>query len=155
MADGTNWLHHDHRRYESVLDDCRVAAEQEDWKRVRRLFDELVSHLKLHMRMEERVVYPAYDEAQGADRAVTEAMRGEHDEVVRLLRDLSWILKTNDSEHFLESLQPLKEAMARHHHNEEQTFLPVAAHALLGRREEITRKLEAFGEEQGERSWDF
>ncbi len=155
MNQGSNWLHHDHRRYEAVLEDCRVAAEREEWRAARRLFEEFLSHLKLHMRMEEEVVYPAYDQAEGGPQKATQAMRDEHEQIVRLLRDLSWILKTNDSEHFLESLVPLRHAMMEHHEHEEQVFLPMAERVLLDRREEILKKLEEFGEAHAGRRWDF
>jgi len=154
MSDA-NWLYHDHGEYEAMLEACRQAAEREDWKRAARLFDELVSRLRLHMRMEEEVVFPAYEEATGGPQAPTRALREEHDEIVRLLRDLATVLKTNDSDRFLESLAPLVRAMTRHHEKEEQIFLPMASELLLTHRDEILRRLESHDASHERREWDM
>ncbi len=58
--------------------------------------------------MEEEILYPAYEAAVNTPHDPTQALRDEHTEIVRLLRDLSHVLKTNDSELFLASLLPLE-----------------------------------------------
>lgn len=49
-----NWLNHDHLDYEILLQDCQAAAEQEDWKSVKQLFEELVARMKVHMLIRRR-----------------------------------------------------------------------------------------------------
>lgn len=155
MSENTNWLNHDHLEYETLLYDCNAAVEQEDWKSAKALFEKLVSHLKVHMRIEEEILYPAYESAVNVPQDPTQALREEHDEIVRLLRDLSCVLKTNDSQLFLESLLPLERVMIKHHEKEEEIFLPLASHLLLERRDEIVHKLKAFDGEKGQRDWGF
>lgn len=155
MSENANWLNHDHLEYETLLYDCNAAAEQEDWKSARVLFQKLVSHLKVHMRIEEEILYPAYENAVNVPQDPTQALREEHDEIVRLMRDLSRVLKTNDSQLFLESLLPLERVMLKHHEKEEEIFLPLASHLLLDRRDEIVHKLQAFDGEKGQRNWGF
>lgn len=150
-----NWLNHDHLDYEVLLQDCQVAAEQEDWRGVKQLFEELVARLKVHMLMEEEILYPAYETIMNTPQAPTQALRDEHSEIVRLLRDLSYVLKTNDSDLFLESLIPLEGVMIKHHEKEEEIFLPMAGHVLLTQRDEITRKLKSFDPKTSSRVWDF
>ncbi len=41
-----NWLNHDHLDHELLLQDCQAAAEQEDWKGVKRAFEKLVTGIK-------------------------------------------------------------------------------------------------------------
>ena len=150
-----HWLNHDHLEYETLLYDCQAAAEQEDWSSAKALFDKLVSHVKVHMRIEEEILYPAYENAVNIPQGPTQALREEHDEIVRLMRDLSYILKTNDSELFLDSLLPLERVMLKHHEKEEEIFLPMASHLLLDRRDEIMRKLKEFDSKKGKRDWGF
>lgn len=149
MSESSNWLYHDHRKCEALLSECQEAVEREDWPFAKRLFDELVTHLKLHMLMEEEVLFPAYEEMMDAPRGPTAALRQEHDKIVRLLRDLSTVLKTKRSEHFLESLAPLEAVMSQHHDKEEDIFLPMAGHVLLGKREEISKRLKEFAAKGG------
>ena len=153
MSSESDWLHHDHRVFEASLAECEAAAEQEDWKAVRRLFDSLVARLKSHMRMEEEVLYPAYENLADVSHGPTLALRKEHDEIVRLVRDVSHVLGTNNSERFLEALAPLDRVMMTHHDKEEEIFLPMAGHALLEKREEILQKLKELDEGKSTRKW--
>ncbi len=155
MSDDANWLHHDHVDYEALLLDCQTAAEQEDWRAVKRLFQELIARVRVHMAMEEEILYPAYEEAMDTPQGPTQALREEHDEIYRLLRDLSRVLVANDSDIFLESLLPLEKVMTKHHEKEEEIFLPMAGHALLARKDEIQRRLKEFDAETLGRDWDF
>lgn len=155
MNDSSNWLNHDHLGHEQLLQDCQAAAEQEDWKGVKRVFDKLVTGIKVHMLMEEEILYPAYEAAVNTPHDPTQALREEHTEIVRLLRDLSYVLKTNDSELFLDSLLPLEKMMTKHHEKEEEIFLPMAGHVLFEQRDEIMRRLESFDPKASSRSWDF
>ncbi len=65
MGEDENWLHHDHVAFEASLEDCREAVEAEDWTDAKRLFSELVSDLKLHMRIGEEALYPTYEQVMG------------------------------------------------------------------------------------------
>ena len=144
MAQSSNWLYHDHRRCEALLSECQDAVEREDWRVGGQLFDELVTHLKLNILAEEKVLFPAYEAMMDVPRGLTAALRQEHDDIVRLLCDLSTVLKTKCSEHFLDSLVPFKAAMTQHHDREEDGFRAIAGHVLLGKREEISNRLKAF-----------
>lgn len=144
MSDESTWLDHDHRRYEAVLADLESLAETEDWHAVRERFDALRADLELHVRMENEVLYPAYEALPDAPQAPTAALRREHDEIVRLLRDVGHVLGTEDSDLFLEALAGLDGALTRHHENEEEIFLPMASHALLAQRDEVLRRLREY-----------
>lgn len=155
MNEMSNWLFHDHCQCETMLSTCQESVEREDWKAAKRVFAELVSHVKHHILMEEEILYPAYDHLMDTSRRATTALRREHEQIARLLRDLSAVLSTLDSEVFLESLLPLDEIMTKHHEKEEELFLPMAGHALLAEREEIMRKLEEFEKIKGARKRYF
>lgn len=144
MSDASYWLVHDHKDYEKALYECQLAVEQEDLREAKRRFDALRSELERHVEMEEKVLYPAYEAVAGAPHGPTEALREQHRELLRLLRDCSEVFATRDPEHISESLSTLDAAMTRHHDMEEEIFLPMAGHALLGSREEIQAKLDEF-----------
>jgi hemerythrin-like domain-containing protein len=149
-----NWLEHEHSLYEYLIASCQEAAETEDWASVSQSFDEFVTHLKRHMALEEEVLYPAYEAAPEAPQGPTMALREEHDRIARLVRDLSLLLRTRDSEQTLESLVYLENLLIKHHEKEEDIFLPMASHILRDRREELLRQLEAFDGSQTARKWE-
>lgn len=153
MNSTDNWLVHEHSLYEDLLSECKDAAEIEDWANVQLIFDQLVTHLKRHVALEEGVLYPAYETAPHAPQGPTTALREEHSTIISLFRDLAAIINTRDSEHMLESLAYLENRMIKHHEKEEDIFLPMASHILNDRRDELLRKLDEFGASNSGRKW--
>ena len=155
MNNTSNWLVHDHRKYDVALDECEMAADVGEWKNAKRLFHDFVTDLKLHMQMEDEVLYPLFVEENGDPDGVITHLCEEHDYLVRLVHDLAYIIKANDFDHFLDSLEPLHMAMKQHNEHEEKVFLNMANQSILMRRDEIIERLKAVQNKQGERIWDF
>jgi len=101
MSSPDNWLVHEHSLYEDLLSRCQEAVEIEDWGDADLVFRELVAHLKRHMALEEEVLYSAYEAATEAPQGPTRALREEHDQIVRLVRDMVRVIKTRDSDYVL------------------------------------------------------
>lgn len=155
MNDTANWMVHDHRKYDAALDECEVVAGAGEWKNAIQLFNTFVNDLKLHMRMEDDVLYPVFEEEAGDPEGDIAALAEEHDDIVRLLRDLAYIIKTNDFDHFLESLVPLHKAMIQHNEHEEAVFLSMGSDSSFMRRAEIMDRLKKMQNKEGRRIWDF
>jgi hemerythrin superfamily protein len=150
-----NWLIHDHRKHDEALEDCMSAADASDWKTAVELFNNFVEDLQLHMRMEDEVLYPLLrQESNDADDSL--ALLGyEHDDIVRLLRDLAQVIKLKNFDHFEESLEPLHKAMVEHNDHEEIVFMSLGTESVLLHREEIIAKLEAISPQPAQRDWSF
>ena len=150
-----NWLVHEHSLYENLLSRCRDAVETEDWRAVDQIIHELVTHLKRHMALEEEVLYPAYESSPQAPQGPTMALREEHTDIIRLIRDTARVIRTRDSDHVLECLAHLDYQMIKHHEKEEDIFLPMASHILKTSRDELLRKLAEFDTTKIKRQWDI
>jgi hemerythrin superfamily protein len=155
MNDTSNWLIHDHRKYDIALDDCEIAAGAGDWKNATRLFYKFTDDLKLHMRMEDEVLYPLYKEEFGDPDGEILELCYEHDTIVRLLHDLADVLNTRNIDHFEESLEPLKKVMLEHNEHEEDVFQRMGTYSILTRRDEILERLQSIQNKEGMRVWDF
>jgi len=151
----SNWLVHDHRKYDATLQACVLAAGAEDWKDAVQLFYEFVDDLKLHMRMEDDVLYPFFKEETGDPDDEIGELSDEHDYLVRLLHDLATVIKHKDFDHFEESLGPLYKAMTEHSAHEEAVLSRMGSDSLLMRRSEILHRLEALELQASRRVWDF
>jgi len=141
MNEPTNWLVHDHRKYDEALEHCELVAGAGEWKEAVRLFNEFVEDLRLHMRMEDEVLYPLFAEETGDPGDEITDLADEHEDIARLLRDLLTILKTNDIDHFEASLAPLHEVLRQHNAHEEKVFSKLGSDSLLTRRDEILARL--------------
>ena len=155
MNSTSNWLLHDHHKYDMTLDECEAAADTGEWKKAKRLFKDFVTDLKLHMRMEDEVLYPLFVADNGDPEGLITHLSDEHDYLVRLVQDLMSIINANNFDHFLDSLPPLHQAMNLHNKHEEQVFLNMTNPSILMRREEIMQRLHAIQDKQGSRNWDF
>lgn len=157
MDKTNNWLVHDHHKYDEMLTECEMAAEMADWKDAVRLFNEFTSELKIHMQLEDEVLYPIFEQKKTNPESEITELHEEHDNLVRLLRDLVSVIKSKNIDHFLESLVPLHEAMNEHNEHEEAVFRRLGSDSLLTRRDEIMEQLSAIQEKKGHKpkSWGF
>ncbi len=149
MNDTSNWLVHDHGKYDDALTECEIAADMGEWKNATRLFNEFINDLKLHMKLEDEVLYPFYVKEVGDPEGEIIELSEEHGELVRLLSDLNYIIKTNDFDHFLDSLEPLHKALNEHNEHEEAVFLCIENDSLLMHREEVMANLSAIQKQDG------
>ena len=101
------------------------------------------------------MLYPAYESTPHAPQGPTTALREEHSGIVRLIQDMTRVIKTMDSEHVLECLAHLENQMIKHHEKEEDIFLPMASHILNTSRDELLRKLAEFDASKIKRKWDI
>jgi hemerythrin superfamily protein len=153
MQKSDNWLVHDHRKYEAALRDCEIAAGAGDWDDAVKLFYDFVDDLKLHMRMEDEVVYPFIREEVGdPDDEIGELVE-EHETLVRLLTDLATIIRHNDFDHFEESLSPLYKAIVEHNSHEEEVLSRMGSESLLTQRDKILHQLDVMA--GSGRVWQF
>ncbi|MBI2890389.1 MAG: DUF2249 domain-containing protein [Nitrospirae bacterium] len=80
------YLGGDHRRIEALWDDFRARLNAEDLPGARERFGEFSLGLHRHIEMEERILFPAFEERTGMSGAgPTVVMRDEHEEIRRLL----------------------------------------------------------------------
>ena len=155
MNNTSNWLVHDHEQYDDMLNRCEVAAETGEWKKAKDLFQNFISDLKLHMQMEDEVLYPLFIADNGDPDGVITHLSEEHDYLAHLIHDLSYIIKNDDFDHFLDSLEPLHKAMKQHNEHEEKVFLNMANPSILLRRDEIIERLNAVQDKRNGRVWDY
>jgi iron-sulfur cluster repair protein YtfE (RIC family) len=158
MSEDASWLYHEHLDLEELIDDCATAVRRGDWETAARLFGRLVGRLKGHMRIEEEVIFPAYEGVAGTAREPTASLRNDHDAMVRWCRDLHYSLQARNEAAFAGALKPLRDLLAHHDEKEEQVFLPMAGYILRDRRQEVLDRLKELGLRQPPttgRVWDF
>lgn len=155
MSESSNWLAHDHKQYDEVLAECEKIAEAGLWEEALKIYKDFVEDLKLHMRMEDEVLYPLFEAQHGDPRGEIACLSEEHDLIVQLLQDLAFVIKRKDYEHFLASLKPLHKVLNQHNDSEEYVFLTMEDDSILMRREEIMSRLNDMQEKAGRRIWDI
>lgn len=155
MTRSDNWLAHDHSLYEELLSKCQDAAETEDWEAVELTFNELITHLKRHMALEEEVLFPAFESIPHAPQGPIAALREEHSKIINLIQDLLKVIKTRNPEHVLKRLTHLENRMINHHEKEEDFFLPMASYILNASHDELLHELDELDVSTIQRKWNI
>lgn len=125
MADAITRLEADHDRIEALFERLKQADEAE----TRRLGAEVCHLVRIHMTLEEELLYPALrGEPQANEDKLDEGLV-EHDTGKLLIND---ILADPEQEKLAPKLQVLGEQMEHHHKEEEQPEKGVFAMARAG-----------------------
>jgi len=144
----TDYLAWDHDRLDGLLATAREALGDGLTDEARTIFGRFRLGLLRHIRMEEDVLFPAFEAATGmpAQAGPTAVMRAEH-------RDIQTILERmrDQIDHplaglaeFEESRQALLLVLGDHNEKEEQVVYPVTDQNLMvpGQRDELIRRMQ-------------
>ncbi|UCH40296.1 MAG: hemerythrin domain-containing protein [Gammaproteobacteria bacterium] len=137
-----NWLNHDHREIESAVYRCRSACDIADWSLVQDVFAEMASDYKNHIRIEENVLFPAYEAHPEASSGPTESLQADHEQIVHLMDHIAQRLADNNRKSLAESFSLLYRILRNHHEKEEEIFLPMASGALYSNKDAILAKMQ-------------
>ena len=132
-----NWLHHDHKNFESAVYKCRTACDDADWSLVQDIFDELASNYRNHVRIEEEVLFPAYEAHTEALTKPTSSLKADHVQIFNLMDHIAQRLSEGVQETLAENFSLLYQILIKHHEKEEEIFLPMASEALYSDKDAI------------------
>ena len=136
----------DHHRLDAVLAQASDALEAGKVDEARRLFGEFRTGLLRHIRMEEEVLFPAFDRATGVgEGGPTAVMRMEHREIQRVLESMALHLVGSEVTPggFGALQQSLLGVLGDHNAKEEHIVYPLTdRHHLPADRDGIVRKMQ-------------
>ena len=107
--------------------------------------------------LKQRKLDPLFEKKSAdAEDAITE-LHEQHEDLVRLLTDLVYVIKNKNIDHFVESLIPLHKIMNEHNKYEEEVFRRLGNDELLMHRDEVMQQLAALQAKEGyhEKEWSF
>ena len=138
----------DHDRLDVLLDETGTALSAGGLAEARRLFGEFRTGLLRHIRMEEEILFPAFEQATGMFQGgPTEVMRLEHREIQRILESMRARFEgagvtPGDFEALRQSLLAV---LTDHNAKEEHVVYPMTDHHHTAQaRDGIVRKMQAI-----------
>jgi hemerythrin-like domain-containing protein len=120
----------DHDRLAGLLRDARAAAARDDLDRARQLLGEFRDGLERHIRLEEEVIFPAFDERTGITRGPTVVMRYEHTLIRAHLSEMTHALGGDDAAGFDAAATALEGVLGPHGVKERNVLYPAVDRAL-------------------------
>jgi hemerythrin-like domain-containing protein len=132
----------DHRRCDSSWVEVEAAAEAGDADAVKESWRTFQSGLLKHLRMEEDVLFPAFEQATGmTEGGPTFVMRSEHDQMRGLLEQMNAAANSGDHDELVDLGDTLLMLIQQHNQKEENMLYPMAERALAADWAKIRERL--------------
>lgn len=143
----TECLKGDHRRLDAIVPEVQRLVGASSFPEASERFAEFVCGLGRHIDVEERVLFPTFEQMTGmTGGGPTVVMRGEHVEIRRQMSEVVVALKAADAAGAEESIHGLTETLAAHNMKEERMLYPMADQAAGNdrARDDLVKRLQAF-----------
>ena len=114
------FMAHDHKDCDLLYVKAETAVSVEDWTTANQAFNEFIQAMERHLGIEEKELFPAFEEATGMTMGPTEMMRMEHDQMRVLFVEMRDALERQHSDDYLGIADTLLILMQQHNMKEEQ-----------------------------------
>ncbi len=122
----SSFLTSDHRACDNKFANLENAIASQDWEEAKNQFEKFSLDLTHHFDMEEKVMFPAFEEVTGMTQGPTMVMRMEHSQMRNILDDLKSDIEKKDKNHFFGVSESLMMLMQQHNMKEEQMLYKMA-----------------------------
>ena len=140
----SSFLTNDHRACDNEFANLENTIASENWEESKTQFDKFSADLLHHFDMEEKVMFPTFEEVTGMTQGPTMIMRMEHDQMRQLLNDLQEDLEKKDRKHFFGVSESLMMLMQQHNMKEEQMLYSMADMRLGSFVEKVIEDMKAL-----------
>ncbi len=141
-----DFLAADHRRCDELFARAENAAATGDWPACASAFSNFRRALERHLGMEERVLFPAFEQRTGMTAGPTAVMRGEHGQMRDLCGQMEDSAQRRSGEEFLGHCEAMLILMQQHNLKEENVLYPMAERALGAVAAELVQRMGAVPE---------
>ncbi len=136
---------HDHRRCDDIWAEVEAAAQAGEREVEKEKWREFQSQMLRHLRMEEEVMFPAFEQASGmTDSGPTFVMRSEHEQMRGLIEQMGTAADGDDYDELVDLGDTLLMLIQQHNQKEEHMLYPMAEQALAADWEKIRETLRAY-----------
>jgi hemerythrin-like domain-containing protein len=129
MSNIKDFMTQDHRDCDEIfveMENAVVSKGQDVLVKFEAFYDALTNHFK----MEEMVLFPAFEQETGMSEGPTKVMVMEHEQMRELLSKMSKAIEGGDNDKFFGLSETLMILMQQHNMKEEQMLYPMAEQRL-------------------------
>lgn len=136
-----------HKHCDDLFLNAEKAATEGDWTTTQQACQKFYKSIEHHFTMEEKVLFPEIEQAQGSEMGPTEVMRYEHEQMRSLMSSMRDALDAEDKDAFLGEAETLLVFMRQHNAKEEMMLYPMADQLLAEQSDQVLSKMQAVTEE--------
>lgn len=134
----------EHKRCDLLYLAAEKAALEGDWNTARQEYQKFHQSMKQHFEMEEKVLFPDFEEVQGSDMGPTHVMRLEHEQMYTLMDNIQTALDAENKDEFMGEADTLLMFMQQHNAKEEMMLYPISDQILAPQSEEVISRMQAI-----------
>lgn len=141
MTSITEYLSSDHKRCDDLFASAETNASQNKWEEAQANLKEFITALERHFGMEEKVLFPEFENVTGSTQGPTNVMRMEHQQMRSILEMLQDSANRCSTDDFLGYSETLNTMMQQHNMKEESILYVMTDRVLAGRQDEIIKTM--------------
>ena len=140
----SSFITSDHRACDEEFANLENAVASSNWEEAKVKMEKFASDLLHHFEMEEKVMFPTFEEVTGMREGPTMIMTMEHNQMRQLLNSLKEDLEKKDKNHFFGVSESLMMLMQQHNMKEEQMLYAMADMRLGSFVEKVIEDMKAL-----------
>jgi hemerythrin-like domain-containing protein len=144
MSTISDLLAPDHKYCDELFAAAEAAVATADWEAAARGFGRFLAAMQHHFAMEEKIMFPAFEERTGMRNGPTAVMRSEHRQMDTLLDQLANAVAHQLQQDYLGDAETLLLVMQQHNTKEEQMLYRMADQVLAGDLDELVGRMRAI-----------
>ena len=121
----SSYMTSDHHRCDELFAQAETAASGQDWATIAADLRAFLESMQHHFKMEEEVLFPAFELRTGMSMGPTQMMRMEHVQMRELFDAMADAVKQQDRDEFLGEAETLLVMMQQHNMKEENILYPM------------------------------
>ena len=144
MSSIKNFLTQDHRDCDDTFAAMEQQANSEGLSSAKSLYEKMSSEMEHHFQMEERVMFPAFEQKTGMTQGPTEMMRMEHIQMRELIKEVGEALEADNKDRFFGLTETMMIMVQQHNMKEEQMLYTMAQQHLSAEADQVITMMEAM-----------
>ena len=143
MSTIKEYLSEDHSRCDELFASMEDAVAK-DIATAKEAYELFAGETERHFQMEERVMFPEFEQKTGMTEGPTAMMRHEHIQMRNLIKDMAAAIEAKDKDKFFGNSETLMILMQQHNMKEEQMLYPMAQQHLSAESERIVDMMQSI-----------
>jgi len=134
----------DHRDCDDTFAAMEQDAHDNGVAAAKEAYQKMADEMEHHFQMEERVLFPAFEQKTGMTQGPTEMMRMEHAQMRELIRDIGEAVEADNKDRFFGLTETMMIMVQQHNMKEEQMLYTMAQQHLMGDNDQIIEMMESM-----------
>ena len=131
------YLRHDHQRCDELFDRAETSVAQRKWEAAIDHFRRFQEMLRRHVRMEESVLLPAFEQALSGGAGPAAILRAEHRQIDGIVDRMREAIERSDPAAYVLHAETLTLLMQQHALKEEDMLYPLLDRVLACKRDKL------------------